>query len=140
MNNSCQILPGIKTIYWVACENLPARIDLSALSGINVALLTELHEITFFGEPECKCVTEKSKNGWSQKATLKFFSCDTLPFYYNIAFVVVDIQGEAYIIGAKERPYPVLTMGKTAGRRSERAGTEYEITHNAVRTMVKCLL
>lgn len=140
MNNSCQILPGIKNIYWVRCDSLPSRIDLSALSGVTVALLTDLNEITFFGEPECKCSTEKNNNGWSQKASLKFFSCDNIPFYYNIAFVVVDVRGDAYIIGANEKPYPVVKTEKSAGSSSDKAGFQYDISHNAIRTLVKCLI
>ena len=141
MNSSCQILPGVKKLFWVECNRLPTRIDLHAVVDLPVALLADLNEITFFGRPECQRVTVKENNGWRQEATLKFRAGEDLPFYKNIAFVVTDVNGDSYIIGANEKPYPVLKSEyKTGSPSGDPAGFTYEISHNALRTLVKCII
>ena len=141
MNSTCQILPGIKNIYWVECSKLPPRIDLQAVGELPIALLTDLNEITFFGSSDCRCVTEKENNGWSQKATIRFRTGSELPFYNNLAFAVTDVNGISFIIGARERPFPVVKCEYNAGSPSgEPAGFTYEISHKAIRSLVPCLI
>lgn len=140
MNSNCQILPGIKKLYWVDCDKLPTRIDLYAAAGMKVALLAELNEITFFGFPECKCTTEKVKNGWKQEASLKFLSSDDIPLFKNIAFVVTDVSDESYIIGFNEHPFPTVKREYNMAKPGDKAGFNYEISHSALRSMVKCLI
>ena len=141
MNSTCQILPGVKNIYWVECSKLPSRIDLLAIGELSVSLLMDLNEIVFFGNADCRCVTEKENNGWRQKASLKFRTGEELPFYSNIAFVVTDVNGTSYIIGAKEHPFPVIKNEYNTGTPSgDPAGFTYEISHEALRTMVKCII
>ncbi|MCH5234753.1 MAG: hypothetical protein J1E16_05615 [Muribaculaceae bacterium] len=141
MNSSCQILPGVKNIYWVECSKLPSRIDLQSVGDIPVSLLADLNDITFFGSVDCRCVTEKENNGWKQKSTLKFRTADELPFYNHIAFVVTDVNGISYIIGSKEHPFPVVKSEYNTGVPSgDPAGLTYEISHEALRSMVKCII
>lgn len=141
MNSTCQILPGVKNLYWVECSKLPPRIDLQALGDLPVALLADLNEIAFLGNADCRCVTEKENNGWRQKASIKFRTGDKLPFCNNVAFVVTDVNGISYLIGAKELPFPVVRFEYNGGTPSgDPAGFTYEISHEALRTMVKCLI
>ena len=48
MRTTTQILPGIKAIGWVDCRHLPRRVDLSAICGMTVAVLTDIHPIPFY--------------------------------------------------------------------------------------------
>lgn len=59
MKTSTQILPGIKALGWLDCRALPKRVDLSAICGMPVAILTDIHPIPFFDEPTCECKTKK---------------------------------------------------------------------------------
>lgn len=141
MNSCCHILPGIKKIGWVKCEMLPKQLDLSGLSRLPVPLLADINEITFFGTPDCRCVSDIENNGISEAASLKFLSGEDLPFKDHIAFVVTDVNDNSYIIGAFERPFPVIKTERSSGSPSgDPAGIRYEITHKAIRTMVPCLI
>lgn len=141
MNNSCQILPGIKKIYYTLCDQLQPRIDLQAIAGMKVAILSDLEEIPFFGTPECKCSTEKDKNGWNQKVSLKFRSSEVIPVDDNLAFIVGDVNDRWFVIGAKENPYPVITVEKNTGSPSgDAAGFYYEINHESLRSLIECLV
>ena len=141
MNSTVQILPGIMKIGWVNCDCLPNNIPLSGVSRLPISILSEINYLTFFGNPDCRCVTEKKNNGWSQSATLKFLSCDDIPYESHIAFIVADVNNNWYIIGAKERPYPVVKFEKASGAPSgDPAGISYEITHKAIRTLLPCII
>lgn len=141
MNSSVQILPGVKKIYWVDCKYLPTRIDLKAISKIPVPLLIDLNPITFFGEVTCRRDTVKENGGWHETATLGFNSHEELPFSGHIGFVVIDANNQAYIIGGYEQPYPEVAIKKITGKPGgDIAGYSYEIKHNALRTLVDCLI
>ena len=141
MNSTVQILPGVRRIGWVNCSSLPRQVAMSAISGLPVALLTEINDITFFGQPESRNITEKENNGWVQSASLKFRSCDELPLDRHIAFVVTDVNGSNWLIGAYERPFPAVRYERVTGSPSgDPAGLSYEITHKALRTMIPVLV
>lgn len=135
MRTTRQILPGIKAIGWVRCDNLIADIALRGIAGV----LTDINAVDFFGEPECACVTANDNGNRLDTATLKFASENELPLHSHIAFVVTDICGCSYIIGAKEAAYPVIKRTISFGDTSnDRACTEYEITHSAIKSLVRC--
>lgn len=141
MNSSCQILPGVKSIGWVLCSSLPKQIALSGISRLPVALLADIHEITLFGSSDCRCSTEKDNNGWHQTASLTFFSSEEVPFENNIAFVVKDVNGNAFIIGSYEKPYPKVSIDSITGSPdNQSAGYKYSVSHKAIRTLVPCLV
>ena len=139
MRTARQILPGIRFIGWVLCDNLIADIALRGIAGMAVPVLTDIHAVDFFGEPECDCVTANDGGNRLDTASLKFASDCTLPLHSHLAFVVTDISRNSYIIGAKEAAFPVIkrtiTFGGTA---DERACIEYEITHSAIKSLVRC--
>ena len=140
MRTSTQILPGIKFIGWVDNRNLPDRVDLMAICGMSLAVLTDIHEVQFFNEPECECIRKKDGAGYEDTATLKFSSPSFIPESNFLAFVVTDVNDQSFLIGSKEIPVskaPTRTTGKTSG---DAAGREYEITHVAIRSMVPCVI
>lgn len=141
MNSSIQILPGIKKIYWLDSDTLPARVDLYSVIKMRVAPLADLNEMTFFGDPDCRRSTERDNNGLIQKATLKFNSADEIPFDKNIAFIVTDANDRSYLIGSCEKPFARIKVEKLTGAPSEdAAGYSYEVSHESVRTMIECLI
>ena len=141
MNSTCQILPGVRKIGWVDCNLLPKQITFSGVTRLPLALLAEVTYITFFGSPDCRCITEKENNGWMQTASLKFLSGDEIPFEKHIAFVVADVNDNWFVIGAYERPFPVIKFEKTSGAPGgSPAGINYEISHKAIRTMLPCIV
>ncbi len=141
MKTSTQILPGIKAIGWVDCRHLPRRVDLSAICGMPVAILTDIHPIVFFDEPTCECVTKKDGAGYEDTATLKFLTGKKLPFGAAFGFVVTDVNGKSYLLGSLEHPRPMVECQQQTGIPSgDPAGFSYEIKHVSIKSMVPCVI
>lgn len=141
MRTSTQILPGIKAIGWVDCRHLPRRVDLSAICGMTVAVLTDIHPIEFFGEPQCECKTKKDGAGYEDTATLQFLTSQKLPRSASLGFVVTDVNGKSYLIGSLEAPQPQVECSQQTGIPSgDAAGYEYEIKHVSIKSMVPCVI
>lgn len=141
MRTSTQILPGIKAIGWVDCRHLPRRVDLSAICGMTVAVLTDVHPIPFFDEPTCECKTKKDGAGYEDTATLKFLTSEKLPRSASLGFVVTDVNGQSYLIGSLEAPQPQVECNQQTGIPSgDAAGYAYEIKHVSIKSMVPCVI
>ena len=141
MRTSTQILPGIKAIGWIDCRHLPRRVDLSAICGMAVAVLTDIHPIPFFDEPTCECKTKKDGAGYEDTATLKFLTDKELPHAVCTGFVVTDVNGNSFLLGSLEAPYPVVESEQCCGIPSgDAAGYAYEIKHVSIKSMVPCVI
>ena len=141
MRTTTQILPGIKAIGWVDCRHLPRRVDLSAICGMTVAVLTDIHPIPFFDEPTCECQTKKDGAGYQDTATLKFLTSEKLPRSATLGFVVTDVNGQSYLIGSLEAPQPQVECNQQTGIPSgDAAGYAYEIKHVSIKSMVPCVI
>ena len=139
MRTTKQILPGIRSIEWVECDKLIPDAALHGIVGTPVPILTERHEVAFFNEPECECVTENDNGNRTETATLKFHSGDLVPMRRHVAFVVTDVGGSSFLIGGAEQPFPSVKCSILFGTADgDGGGFEYEITHTAIKTLVKC--
>lgn len=131
----------MKSIGWIDCRQLPRRVDLSAICGQAVAILTEIHPIDFFGVPTCECRTQKDSAGYRDTAALKFLSAKRLPSEPAMGFVVTDVNDRSWLIGSLEAPRPVVECTQLAGSPSgDSAGFQYEISHVALKSMIDCII
>lgn len=141
MKTYTQILPGIKFIGWLYSRNLPFRVDLTAVCGRPVVLMTDVHQIMFTSEPECVCKTERKGVAYQDTVTLKFRSTETLECGTGLALVVTDVEGHSWLIGSREAPGAVLEFDRNSGLPSgDAAGTAYQVTHVAIKSMVPCMI
>lgn len=141
MRTSTQILPGIKAIGWIDCRHLPRRVDLSAICGMTVAILTDIHPIAFFDEPTCECQTKKDGAGYQDTATLKFLTDKKLPRSATLGFAVTDVNDNSFLVGSLEAPHPTVECDQRTGLPSgDAAGYEYEIKHVSIKSMVPCVI
>lgn len=140
MNTTIQILPGIRFIGYVDCLRLQlAGIANYGLQGIPVGVFTEVKPIDFFDDPECRNVTEFVNGQRQDKVTLKFHSHSLIEIHKKLGFVVTDANGKSYLIGALERPYPVVKTEMMCGAPDgDGGGFYYEVTHEALCSMVPC--
>ena len=115
MRTTIQILPGIKAIGWVDCRHLPKRVDLSAICGMSVSVLTDIHPIPFFDEPTCECQHRKDGAGYQDTATLKFLTDKELPRSATLGFVVTDVNDKSFLIGSLEAPRPQVECHQLTG-------------------------
>lgn len=141
MKTNLQILPGIKQIGWVECKYLPRRVDLHGITQTPVSILTSIHKLNFFDNPDCRCKTEKVSGNFSDTASLKFHSNQLIRIDKQIGFVVTDINDVSYLIGGKEPPFPKISVEQSTGScNGDAAGYYYEISHSAIKSMVKCII
>ncbi len=141
MHTTTLILPGVQAIGWLDCQHLPRRVDLQGICHKPVAIFTTIKPIEFFDEPQCECKTEKESGHSSETAILKFLCGEMLPLSHNVGFVVTDVTGRSFLIGSKEPPFPRIKVERTCGTPDgDAAGYKYAITHNAIRTLVDCIV
>ena len=139
MRTTTQILPGVKAIGWVDCNNLPNRVDLLGICRQNFGIFTTVTAVEFFNEPECSCKREKEGGSYSETASLKFQCGSRLPEHIRLGFVVTDIAGQSYLIGSKEAPRPIVEVEHRTGSPSgDAASFYYEIKHVALKTLIPC--
>lgn len=106
MRTSIQILPGIKTFGWMDYSRLPTNIAFSAIYGIQVVVLTDIHPITVFDEHTYKCQTKKDDVRYEDTATLKSLTDKKLPRVACQGFVVTDVNDKSDLLGSLESPHP----------------------------------
>lgn len=139
MKTSIQILPGIKRIAWIVRDALPPRVDIYASIGDKVPVLTDLHEITFFGDPSCETTVNIENVKETETTKLTFRTAKSLP-NRNLAIVVTDNNGNSYLIGARERPFPVITYQRAISSPSTVAALECTVTYTSLKALVPCLV
>jgi hypothetical protein len=141
MNTSSQILPGISAIYHLDCRNLIENIALRGICEMPVPVLTALNEVEIFDEAECSCKTQRDGASHQDTVSLKFLSNVLLPIHQALGFVVIDVNGKSYLIGAKEPPYPVVEVENRCGLPDgDGAGFYYEVKHIAIKSLIQCTI
>lgn len=141
MENFNHSLPGIAQIGYVECEKLQPNIVLKHSSGTPVGIFAEITDICFFGQPTCEAVEEYDSNGRKVVTSLKFVTNDNIPTYKHLAFVITDASGTSFIIGSRERQYPVIKSSATNGTpQGESNATTYEIKWTSICKPIRCAI
>lgn len=143
MDKHCvQILPGIRRLWQLECSRLPRYVALTDICGGAVAIMTDtLIELPVLGSSTCKVVSERVAGGWKQTASLSVIVGNAPVEKKYTAFVVEDMQGDRFLIGSREPPYPVVKPSYNCGNPSgDAAGDVLEISHTAIRTFIPCLI
>ena len=76
--------------------------------------------------------------GYSEKTVLEFNTTDDLRHYPPLAFVVTDADGQSYIIGTKEAPYPIMEITQTVDK--EVHVNTVKVTFTRPKSLVPCLI
>ena len=134
-----QSLPGIKRIAFVECSLLPANITYRAMAGVPVGIFTTVEDVCKIGEATCETEEQFDNNSQVEKATLTFFTLDELPTYRHLAFVVSTTDGDTFVIGTKELPYPTVKITRSTGTPDgEPSVRKYEVSFTAKKSLVLC--
>ena len=132
-----QSLPGIVRIAYLGCVNVPSNIELRALVGIPSAVYDLIHEVCFSGTPLCVTENEYDLHAQVEKTKLTFSSTDEIPIRQQLAFLVLDTNGQWWLIGHQEDPYPVIKCTHQTGEPDgEKAGNVYEVTLIGRKTLI----
>lgn len=132
-------LPGISNIYILKTADLPDDVAFREQSGMVLALAAPMMEIEFHGDAECEHISDFQDNGHFESVTLTFHTHERIKMGQKSAFVVIDVNGVSYLIGAKEAPFPIVKKTRLTGTPSgEPNDYVIEVAHTAIRTLVEC--
>lgn len=140
--NFYQSIPGIKYIGYTECKSLQANIALRSNACYKIGIFnSNITEIGFFGNPVCNCNTEVDANGRVSLINLEFSSVDNLPLYKNLAFIVIDANDIAYLIGTAEPSYPIVAIQKFLGVPGGDTNVKkYKVYHRSTCGLVECVI
>lgn len=112
----CTSLPGISLVGYLEEGNLPSDIQYRAVAGIPINVTATPTRIDIVDLPVCEIEEQTDNNVQMEKAKLTFSTLQELPTRRNLAFVIKTLDGQEFIIGSKERPYPTVKVISTTGQ------------------------
>ena len=113
---NCLSLPGITKVWYILRDYLPDDVVYRAVAGIPITLSEQPISITMKGEAFCEVEQSFDNNSYIEKSKLTFLTLDDVPTDLHPAFVIETVDGDVYVIGAKERPYPTVKIIRTTGQ------------------------
>lgn len=129
-------LPGIKSIGYLPCKNLPPFILQKYLVGIPVGIYAVATPVEFFTNASCEADQDPDNGSTIEKTTLQFSTTQNLPYGIPLAFVVKDVNDRAYVIGFREAPFPVITVNTSIT--DEKNIYVVKVQFNARKSLVPC--
>ncbi len=137
--NKCLSLPGITHIWYILRDYLPNDVVYRAVAGIPVSLSEQPISITMKGSAICEVEQSFDNNSYIEKAKLTFLTLDDVPIDQHPAFVIETVDGDIYVIGAKERPYPTVKITRSTGQLDgEPSVRKYEVSFTAKKALAPC--
>jgi hypothetical protein len=137
--SKCVSLPGIKKVWYLNRDFLPEDVIYRSVAGMSVALLHAPTSINMIGEAVCEVEQTHDNNSYIEKVKLNFLSLDDVPTVNHPAFVFQTIDGNIYIIGSKERPYPTVKITRSTGHLDgEPSVRKYEVSFTAKKALALC--
>lgn len=121
-------IPGIREILLVRASDLPGGLIARQAAGLPVIVALPAKSVGFFGTPVCQIVEKRLKSGVQYKTTLTFDSSDLISYAEQLAWLVVDNDGNAKLLGRHEDPAPRIEVDSTSGQFSGRKGITYTVT------------
>ena len=111
-----QSLPSIIRIFTVPCAQLAPNIMEKHLAGVPVGIYPLPTEIEQYGTGTCVAESAIEEGSIIEKTTLQFNTTQQLENREQLAFVILDANLQYYIIGTKEKPYPLVEVTKAVDR------------------------
>ena len=133
-----QSLPNIIDIYIVPCASLIPNITEKYRAGLPVAIFPLPTAIEHHGSASCEAEQEYDNGGYSEKTVLQFTTTEDISHYPPLAFVVTDANGQSYIIGTQEAPYPIVEITKTIDK--EVNVNNIKVTFTRRKSLVPCVI
>ena len=133
-----QSLPGIRRIWTVSSGKLPPA---AAMCAAPVSVISSLTEVDFYGEASLQWEESHVMGAALREAVLEFSTPDHVLTGPHTAFVVEDISGQRYLIGASSPPYPDITVTANIGiPGSDSKVYRVKVVHKSPVTAVRCIV
>ena len=133
-----QSLPNITAIYYVPCASLVPNITEKYRAGLPVGIFPLPSAIEHYGNASCEAEQEYDNGGYSEKTVLQFNTTEELTQNPPLAFVITDAQGQSYIIGTREAPFPIVEISKTIDK--EVHVNTVKVTFTRPKSLVPCFI
>lgn len=137
--NKCVSLPGITHVWYIQRDYLPDDVVYRAVAGIPITLSEQPVSISMKGEAFCEVEQSFDNNSYIEKSKLTFLTLDDVPTDQHPAFVIETVDGDVYVIGAKERPYPTVKIIRSTGQLDgDPSVRKYEVSFTAKKALAVC--
>jgi len=135
----CLSLPGIQYVWYISRDHLPDDVVYRSVVGMSVSLMEQPISINMKGEAVCEVEQSIDNNSYIEKVKLTFLTLDDVPINQYPAFLFQTIDGDIYLLGAKERPYPTVKITRSTGQPDGDASVrKYEVTFTAKKALARC--
>lgn len=135
----CLSLPGIQHVWYISRDHLPDDVIYRSVVGMSITLLEQAISINLKGEAVCEVEQSIDNNSYIEKVKLTFLTLDDVPINQYQAFLFQTIDGDIYLLGAKERPYPTVKITRSTGQPDGDASVrKYEVTFTAKKALARC--
>lgn len=134
-----QSLPGITFVGVVDCLKLQPNLREMSAAGLTVAAHTSVEAVPHT-EATVEAVTEFRHGSPVQTTTLKFKTTAMPDIELQLGFVVTDVSGQSFLIGAAEPPYPQCSLTRKSGTPGgDPAVWEIEVKAVGQRSLLPCV-
>lgn len=135
----CLSLPGIQHVWYISRDYLPDDVIYRSVVGMSITLLEQPISINMKGEAVCEVEQSIDNNSYIEKVKLTFLTLDDVPINQYPAFLFQTIDGDIYLLGAKERPYPTVKITRSTGQPDGDASVrKYEVSFTAKKALSRC--
>lgn len=135
----CLSLPGITKAWYIQRDYLPDDVVYRSVAGIPVTLQEQPISINLKGEAICEVEQSFDNNSYIEKSKLTLYTLDEVPTDQHPAFVIETVDGDKYVIGAKERPYPTVKITRSTGQPDgDPSVRKYEVSFTAKKALALC--
>ena len=107
-----QSLPNIVKVFTIPCASLAPNIIEKYMAGQPVGVYPLPTEVEQYGTGSVEAANELDDGTYYEKTVLQFSTAEEIDNRTPMAFVVMDAQGNYFLIGAKEAPYPIVEITK----------------------------
>ena len=130
--SDCNTMPGIIAVKWLHAEQLPSHIIEKFIAGISSAIGNQGNDLELVDVGSAEGIRSYENNGLIGKATLEFKTLDQVPRDEDIVWAVQDADENWWLMGARERPDPVVEVSQSTGTPSgDPAVATVKVTHTA---------
>lgn len=133
-----QSLPNIIDIYQLPCSLLTPNIEELFRAKMPIRITRQITPIVHFGNASCEAEQQYEDGGYSEKTILQFNTTEDISQYPPLAFVITDAQGQSYVIGAKEAPYPMVEITNVIDKDTN--GKNIKVTFIRRKSLVPCAI
>lgn len=133
-----QSLPAIIAISTVPCEHLAPNIEQKYMAHLPIGIFPLPTAVEHFGNASCEAEQEYDNGYYSEKTVLQFTTTDEIDNATPIAFVITDANGQSYIIGTKEAPFPMVEITRQVDKETNIYSVK--VTFHKRKSLIPCTI